>query len=389
MSRVFVLSASYGEGHNAAARGLVEAINDQEGGEAAHLLDLLALSIPRGDRWSRQGYAFAINRFPRIWSAFYCWLHRAQPFPRHLWVFRKQEDLLEQLIMDERPQVICSTHPLFAFMVSRIVTRRKISLLSYNIVTDSISINSMWWLSQCDGWFVPNEESAEVMRQGGCDEDRLHVTGFPVGAAFSRDSHYRYLLDLRSGEMPRVLYIINSTSRWAEEIATALLAQPGWEITIAVGKNDAMRQRIERLAFGRTERTQVLGWSVHMPQLLMAHHVVVSKAGGATTQEAISAHCPMIVNQVIPGQEEGNCELLRRHGIGARAETPGRVVQVLQQAFSANGALWRQWHRQTVRLARPEAAKTIAALVLDRAAGGHAFSLETLPSTTNPRLSHA
>jgi processive 1,2-diacylglycerol beta-glucosyltransferase len=389
MKRVFVLSASYGEGHNAAARGLVEAINNQAGGEAAQLLDLLALSIPRRDRWSRRGYAIAINRFPRMWSALYCWLDRAQPFPRHLWVFRKQEELLEQLIMDERPQVICSTHPIFAFMVSRIVTRRKISLLSYNIVTDSISINSMWWLSQCDGWFVPNEESAEVMRQAGCEEGRLHVTGFPVGAAFASDSDHRYLLDLRSGEMPRVLYIINSTSGLAEATAAALLAQRGWELTIAVGKNDALRRRIEKLAFGRTERTQVLGWSDRMPQLLMAHHVVVSKAGGATTQEAISAHCPMIVNQVIPGQEEGNCELLRRHGIGARAETPGRVVKVLQQAFSANGALWRQWYRQTVRLARPEAAKTIAAFVLNKAEGGRAISLKTLPPTTNPRFSHA
>ena len=56
----------------------------------------------------------------------------------------------------------------------------------------------------------------------------------------------------------------------------------------------------------------------------MTHHVVVSKAGGATTQEAVAARCPMIVNQVVPGQEEGNCELLLRHGAGALATTPGR-----------------------------------------------------------------
>jgi len=62
MKRVFVLSASYGEGHNAAARGLVEAINNQAGGEAAQLLDLLALSIPRRDPWAQRADAIAINR---------------------------------------------------------------------------------------------------------------------------------------------------------------------------------------------------------------------------------------------------------------------------------------------------------------------------------------
>ena len=35
-----------------------------------------------------------------------------------------------------------------------------------------------------------------------------------------------------------------------------------------------------------------------------------SKAGGATTQEAIAAKCPMIINQVVPGQEEGNARLI-------------------------------------------------------------------------------
>jgi processive 1,2-diacylglycerol beta-glucosyltransferase len=54
----------------------------------------------------------------------------------------------------------------------------------------------------------------------------------------------------------------------------------------------------------------------------MSHHVVISKAGGATTREAIAARCPMLVSQIVPGQEEGNYELLRRHGVGALAETP-------------------------------------------------------------------
>ena len=33
----------------------------------------------------------------------------------------------------------------------------------------------------------------------------------------------------------------------------------------------------------------------------MTHHAVVSKAGGATTPEAINALCPMVVSQVVPG----------------------------------------------------------------------------------------
>ena len=46
-----------------------------------------------------------------------------------------------------------------------------------------------------------------------------------------------------------------------------------------------------------------------MPELMMSNHLVISKAGSAIVQEAIAARCPMIINQVIPGQEEGNAEL--------------------------------------------------------------------------------
>jgi processive 1,2-diacylglycerol beta-glucosyltransferase len=90
----------------------------------------------------------------------------------------------------------------------------------------------------------------------------------------------------------------------------------------------------------------------------------VSKAGGATTQEAIAALCPMIVNQVVPGQEEGNYELLRRHGAGALAETPEAVLQTLRQAFADRGAGCRKWRAALQPLARPDAAATIARHVL-------------------------
>jgi processive 1,2-diacylglycerol beta-glucosyltransferase len=126
------------------------------------------------------------------------------------------------------------------------------------------------------------------------------------------------------------------------------------------------------VAAGRRRRADILGWTDQIPNLLMTHHVVVSKAGGATTQEAIAARCPMVVNQVVPGQEEGNCELLLRHGAGALATTPAAVIETLRRAFSDGASGWRAWRAALEPMARPDAARTIAALVLahvDRGAG--------------------
>jgi processive 1,2-diacylglycerol beta-glucosyltransferase len=115
-----------------------------------------------------------------------------------------------------------------------------------------------------------------------------------------------------------------------------------------------------------------LGWTDRIPALLMTHHVVVSKAGGATTQEAIAAQCPMIVSQVVPGQEEGNYELLRRHQVGALAESPQAVMTELAGAFAHSGMVWRKWRTALRRLARPDSAGDIARHVMARVRSQHA-----------------
>jgi len=142
----------------------------------------------------------------------------------------------------------------------------------------------------------------------------------------------------------------------AEDTAATLLRRTDWELTFAVGRDEGLYRRIERVTQGRSAPTTLLRWTDQIPLLLSTHHAVISKAGGATTQEAIAARCPMIVNQIVPGQEEGNYELLRQRGIGSLARTPEEVLGALQGAFENHGAQWNQWRERLESLARPRAA---------------------------------
>jgi processive 1,2-diacylglycerol beta-glucosyltransferase len=252
----------------------------------------------------------------------------------------------------------------------------------FNIVTDSISINSLWWLPQCDGWYLPNSESARIIADAGRDPHRLHTFGFPVQPVFAAQGSKLLPPNLAAGHNPRILYIVNSGSWHAETTAQLLMAEPHWEITCAVGRDTKLRQRLEKLAAHRRTRTTILGWTDQIPQLMMTHHAVVSKAGGATTQEAIAARCPMIVNQIIPGQEEGNYELLRRHDIGGYAPTPADVIARLREGFARGGAVWRNWRQSLDQLARPQAAADIARHILMPSAPA---SIHATPAAAMPR----
>lgn len=365
MSHILILTAGYGEGHNAAARNLAAAITRAPGGHTVKVADPLALASPRLNRLTRRLYLKAINHTPRLWSSFYAWIDRARPFPRRLGWLRGELRTLQNLLASESPDAICSTFPLYAFLLEHLAARGDLAVPHYNVVTDSISINSLWWLPHCDGWFLPNEDTARIFRDAGCPAALLHVTGFPVQATFAAEAERLQPPNLAAGHAPRVLYIINSGSHHAETTAHLLLAESSWSVTCAVGRDQRLRRRLEHLTARRRTPAIILGWTELIPQLLMTHHAVVSKAGGATTQEAIAARCPMIVNQIVPGQEEGNYELLKRHGIGALATSPTAVADALRHAFAGRGAVWRDWRRALDPLARPTAADDIARHILN------------------------
>lgn len=368
MTKLLILTAGFGEGHNAAARNLAAAGQLLAGPEAVLTADLFALARPRTNRVACRAYVAAINWVPRLWSGFYAWVDRSKVFPRHLWIIRSEMRALAALLQRERPAIVCSTYPIYGFLLEHLARAGQCTAPFCNVVTDSISINSLWTRPACDGWFVPNDETAEVMRTMGVAADKMHVLGFPVPAFFGEHANDLAPPDLAAGAAPRVLYVVHSGVQHAWATARRLLAETDWELTFAVGRDERLRRRLSALAAGRPRPAQALGWTKEVPRLMMTHHIVITKAGGATTQEAIAARCPMLVNQVVPGQEEGNYELLRRHGVGALVENPDATINVLREAFADGGAVWRRWRTALMPLARPDASRDIAAHLLAMAA---------------------
>jgi len=362
-NRILILTAAYGEGHNAAANALATAFNEEAPG-CAKVVDVFALSSPRLNSFVRKAYLTAINRTPRLWKLIYALMDMPILMNMGLWTLRAQYRTLETVIEQERPTAICSSFPAYAVMLQSMRRKGRCNFPHFNIVTDSISINSVWWRPGCDGWFVPNEDTAEVMRRAGADASRLHVSGFPVTPYFRNNEGIIKRPSLANGAAPRVLYIINSGTHNAEETARLLLAEDAWEVTCTVGRDEKLRDTLVAACANRRLRAEILGWTDRIPELLMSHHVVVSKAGGATTQEAVAARCPMIVNQVVPGQEEGNCELLLRHGAGALATTPEAVLSTLRKAFADKGQGWSAWRAALGPMARPDAGRSVARQVL-------------------------
>ena len=136
------------------------------------------------------------------------------------------------------------------------------------------------------------------------------------------------------------------------------------QLTITVGRDRTLRKEIESEIKTPAHPVEILGWSNRMPELLMSHHLVITKAGGATVQEAIAARTPVIISQVVPGQEEGNARLIAEGNAGVIAVTPEAIAQAVRSVFDPGGETWQRWRDGVRRLSRPNASREIADWIL-------------------------
>ena len=159
--------------------------------------------------------------------------------------------------------------------------------------------------------------------------------------------------------------MINAGKGQAPALVERLLRVPGLHLTVTVGRDEKLRARIEAVAETLHQSVEIHGWTNQMPELLMTHHILIGKAGGAAVQETIAACTPMLMTSVVPGQEEGNAQLLFQNQCGALCPTPDALATRIEQLFAADAAEWRLWESNIARLSRPDAALQIARFVLE------------------------
>ena len=119
--RILILTAGYGEGHNAAARGIRDGLAAVSGGTAAvEMHDLFAETYGFVNDWVRKGYLTLINRAPRPWARFYKWLDRQEEYGSHMrWLFMVKARL-SQLLLRFQPTVVASVFPAYPHLLETI-----------------------------------------------------------------------------------------------------------------------------------------------------------------------------------------------------------------------------------------------------------------------------
>jgi processive 1,2-diacylglycerol beta-glucosyltransferase len=357
VKKILILSAGFGEGHNTAARGVRDALARISPESKVEIRDLFAEAYRGLNEQVRRAYLGLINRWPRSWGLVYRWLDRKKDFPADFARFKRLRAHLTALLDQFQPDAVVSTFPAYPYFLNAIKGNAT-PPRNVVVVTDSITVNAIWCQAPGDYFILPNEQSAVVARQRGMPADRIRVLGFPVNPKFA---DFPTKNATAPNSPPRVLYMVNAGTRTAPDIVKRLLGQ-NVDLTVTVGRDQKLRAEIERISTG--SKPEIIGWTDQMPRLLSESDILIGKAGGATVQETIAAACPMIINHVVAGQEEGNAQLILETKSGARARSAAEVETHVAQAFAHDGLVWRTWQNNIARLSRPRAALEIAEFLL-------------------------
>ncbi len=359
--RILIVTAAFGEGHNSAARNLGKALDAE--GAITQVSDPCIVGAPGITSLLSKGYRFVTNCLPLVWYWIYKSTDRCDFSKRRSPVLRMPEKAMGRMIDQFKPDAIVSTYPLYPYFLKRIRQGIGGRLPMFTVVTDSMEINAAWLRAPSDWWLVTDGDTREVMGKS-LDVSRVVDTGFPVPPVFA---DMKTVPADDSCKPFRVLYFTTARKSLLTAHGRALLeASPDLQLTIVMGRNvRLLYSRAKALKDEYPGRVRLIGWTRRVPTLLATHHLVVGKAGGATVHEAIAARCPMLIHHLVPGQEEGNLQLLEAIGGGALADRP-QLMSAKIKALLANDARgWREMKQGLARHDRKAGAKVAARFILD------------------------
>lgn len=368
MKKILIASATIGAGHDRAADAIDTACKEIYVDRAASKwFNCLSFTGRFEKAMYADSYNFLANKTPGVWSMLYRLLYKGANKPIHSMI--KKNDArhftkMVDFVLGEKPDVLLCTH----FMPASVMLNLKgvrCPFPVYIVVTD-YDCHSFWINLRATGYFVGNNFVRSILQAEGFPESRIRVTGIPIHPLFSRDrdpEQIRREVGLSSNKRTILLmgggFGVASTK---DAFKKLLKIDRDMQIVVVCGKNEKLRKDLERIAHGDA-RARIFGFRKDVHDLMQVSDFIISKAGGATTSEAMARGLPMLVFSPTPGQEVRNTVYLMEKGAGLLAintsDLKAKATMLLEHP-----AILADMRQKALSIARPNAAFDVVRLAL-------------------------
>jgi len=371
--RVLILTADAGFGHrscaNAIAAALREKYPDEQVTEIVNPLD--DSQTPGALRRSQTDYDRFVQAAPQLYDLGYQasdWKVPVSLAEGGLMV--ALHNALSDTLTTHRPDVIVSTHPYYQAPAASVAVLSGEYVPVLTVVTDLSTVHSLWFHKDVDMLLVPTEIVAQRARESGFPEEKIEITGLPVNPAFAHPQSKQALRASLGWDLDRctVLFTGSKRARKIEPVSYAFNHSVlPLQLVMVAGGDESLHRRWQSTQW--LTSAHVHGFVRNMPDLMMASDLIVCKAGGLTVSEALAAGLPLIIPELIPGQETGNAEYVQRAGAGEHVSSPPEALDVLLHWLDRDGEMLRDRAANAKATGKPEAAYRVADLAMEYTRG--------------------
>jgi 1,2-diacylglycerol 3-beta-galactosyltransferase len=345
-TNLLFLTSETGGGHRAAATAVAEALERRYPGKYAVIIrDPLPRLVTRG-------YGPLIRYAPWLWG----FLYRVGDSRRaarlvHAAMTRVSRRGLAETVAAVRPALIGSFHPLTGHAAIRARDAAELTAPVVTVVTDLGPPHAVWTWPKADR-IVP-----------------ASAVGVPVSPAATPGLPRhpgRFLVVLAGGAEG-----VGGLARRAAAIVDRL---PDVHVAVICGRNRLAFRRLNRQVARYGGRLSAHGFVTDMSDWLRAADVVATKAGPGTIAEAACCGTAMVLTCHLPGQERNNVGFVTEAGAGLYLPRTGQLVDGIS-LLRRDAAALAAMRVASSRLARPDAAGSIAALLADIVAPGQLLAV--------------
>jgi UDP-N-acetylglucosamine:LPS N-acetylglucosamine transferase len=339
VTRVLILTASVGEGHDLPARTLADQLREECPGIDVVTEDGLPVMGRAFVLINERAPGVVFFRFRWLWDATF-WLCVALGPTRRLTqklVRALGSRGMLELVERVRPDVIVSVYPVTTEVLGGLRRRGKLDVPVVAGITDLAAMH-YWAAPGVDLHLLTHPESeAEVRRIAGQETDVQAVHGL-TRPEFTRpcdQSGARVAVGLPAeGKV-----VLVSGGGWGvgdleSAIDTALALDDVGVIACLCGRNDDLRVRLAERYDGE-ERVRLVGFTEQMNEWLAAANALVHSTGGLTVLEAHLRGCPTISYGWGRGHIRVNNAAFRRYGIAEVVDGRRELNQALRDALTS------------------------------------------------------
>ncbi len=339
MTRVLILTASVGEGHDLPARTLAAQLREECPGVEVVTEDGLQVMGKAFVLVNERAPGVVFFRFRWLWDATF-WLCVALGPTRRLTqklVRALGSQGMLALIQRVQPDVIVSVYPVTTEVLGGLRRQGRLDIPVVAGITDHAAMH-YWAAPGVDLHLLTHPESEEEVRRVAGDETDVQAVHGLTRPEFSQPcdpAEARAALDLPvEGKV-----VLVSGGGWGvgdleSAIDTALVLDDVDLIACLCGRNEDLHARLAERYAGES-RVRVVGFTEQMSEWLAAADALVHSTGGLTVFEAYVRGCPTISYGWGRGHVRVNNAAFRRFGIAEVVAGPRDLNKALRAALAS------------------------------------------------------